>query len=295
MVSKFQILGFPDDLGVQNVGGRTGARLGPESFRKVWAKLNGKIQLTPRCSQDLDVPMGPDIEANHAQASQFTQTAAKNAERLIAIGGGHDYAAPWIHGFSMAYRESRKTIGCLNIDAHFDLRSDQPKLTSGSPFFRAIDRGWIRPEHLVEFGIQDHCNAGPLWDYAKQKKIRTVPMHELRSGVAVKKFKSELAMLRKKVDIVLLSLDLDALAMAFAPGVSSPQTEGLTGSEIIEIAEIAGADTKVASLGIFELAPPIDHGDQTVRLAAQVTWHFLAAGFSGLGNRGLATSRTRKK
>ena len=130
---------------------------------------------------------------------------------------------------------------------------------------------------MVEFGIQDHCNAPELWDYAKKQKVKTIPFSQLRGGKAVSAFKRALADLKKKCDLIAISLDLDALSMAYCPGVSAPQGEGFTAGEIYQMLEIAGNDKKVTSLGVFELSPPLDFQNQSSRVAAQATWHFLNA------------------
>jgi arginase family enzyme len=74
-----------------------------------------------------------------------------------------------------------------------------------------------------------------------------------------------------------VSLDLDSIASAHAPGVSAPQPQGLTASEAIEMMEISGADPKVASLGIFELNPEHDADGATSRLAAECVYYFVEA------------------
>jgi formimidoylglutamase len=192
------------------------------------------------------------------------------------VGGGHDYAYPWIRAIVQALPEGSK-VACLNIDAHFDLRPFEPVMTSGSPFRRLIEEGILDPKLLAEFGIQAHCNSADLFQYAEDKGMSVLPMEALRGGRAVESFRETLALLSSGADLVLLSLDLDALSFAHAPGVSAPQAEGLSASELFQILEIAGGDKKVASLGIFELSPPLDLQDLTSRLAAQAAWHFLNA------------------
>ena len=73
----------------------------------------------------------------------------------------------------------------------------------------------------------------------------------------------------------MLSLDLDAIQAAFAPGVSAPAMEGFTPSEILEMMLIAARDEKVVSLGIFELNPEYDIDERTARLAATCAYHFM--------------------
>ncbi len=273
---SFCVIGFPDELGILNVKGRPGAKAGPASFIELFQKLNGRKPLLNRMKAPEMVNMGSNLEENYRKSREMVQ-AQWNQAFIVAIGGGHDYAYPWISGLVEGSKGNGRTKkwGCINIDAHFDLRNHLPVMTSGSPFRRLIDEKWLDGRNLVEFGIQEHCNSGELWEYAKQQKIKTVSMSELRNGKAVPRFKKALMDLRKTCDQIVISLDLDALSLAYCPGVSAPQAEGFTASELFQMLEIAGTDKKVTSLGVFELSPPLDIHQQTTRVAAQGVWHFL--------------------
>ncbi|MBU6153626.1 MAG: formimidoylglutamase [Bdellovibrionales bacterium] len=276
--AKFTVLGFPDDLAVKNVNGRPGAAEGPGKFLEFLHRLKGRIPVLESIGNQRLVTMGADLEENHRVSAELTEKEYlkldPRTDALIAVGGSHDYAYSWIRGIKKSLAGSTR-IGCINLDAHFDLREYLPVMTSGSPFRRLIEEDLIQPRNLIEFGIQSHCNAKSLWEYAEQQKIETVPMEKLRFGRAVPEFKKALERLRRKCEVVVISLDLDSMSVALAPGVSAPQPEGFTATEIYSILEIAGADPKVTSLGIFELSPPLDLQDQTSRLAAQAAWKFM--------------------
>ncbi len=274
----FNVVGFPDDLGIQNVGGRLGAKEGPREFWAAFQKLKGPACVLDRLRVYSEVKMKGDLELNHlAAASQVRQLCLKHPlDRLLVVGGGHDYAYSWIKGLVESRKKGSK-IACINIDAHLDVREYSQKMTSGSPFRRLIDERWLSPQGLVEFGIQSHCNAPELMDWVHAKKIGVVPFEKLRNQKSVITFKNQLKKLRRIFDEVVISVDLDALSFAFAPGVSAPQAEGFTSSELFEMLEFAGADNKVTSIGFFELSPPLDFQNHTSRLAAQAAWHFLAA------------------
>ena len=275
-LGNFCMIGFPDDMGIGNVGGRLGAEQGPKSFLESFSRLKGRSDVQSRLTLSEWVEMGKDLDANHERSVDTVRKirTERSSEILLVVGGGHDYAYPWIRGV-VESQSRKKKIGCLNIDAHFDLREYLPAMTSGSPFRRVIEENLISGANLVEFGIQRHCNGAPLFEYAKRRKIKVFPFEELRDGKAVSRFKAALKALSKVSDEVLLSVDLDAMAFAYCPGVSAPQGEGFTGSELFQMLEIAGADKKVTSLGIFELSPPLDVQNLTSRLAAQAAWHFL--------------------
>lgn len=275
----FCIIGFPDEIGIQNVQGRLGAKAGPIAFLEVFQKINGKNRLQEKMVRSEMVTMGSNLEENYQKSISAVRSDAISS-MVVGVGGGHDYAYPWIVGLHQAAikrGQKKPKIGCINFDAHFDLRSFEPKMTSGSPFRRLIEEGYLEGKNLVEFGIQEHCNSPDLWEYAKKNKVKTIPFQDLRNGKAVSAFRRSLAALKKNCDFIAVSLDLDALSVAFCPGVSAPQGEGFTAGEIYQMLEIAGSDKKVTSLGVFELSPPLDFQNQTSRVAAQATWHFLNA------------------
>jgi len=277
---KFCIIGIPDHQGVLALGGRLGSAHGPDAFRKAFLRLRGQVPVQDSTEDCGDVPgITANVALNHKRASDYILKKAENKSRSVIIGGSHDHGFSHLNGIFKLLAKHLKggepRIGCINIDAHLDLRKPSPVISSGSPFYLAIESGILHPKRLIEFGIQSHCNAMDLWLYAEAKKIEVVPFNQLRQGTAVKVFGKKLKKLCDQSDAVIVSLDLDALASAYAPGVSAPQAEGFTAMEVIEMMEIAGRQKKVISLGIFELNPEHDQDNKTARLAATAAYHFL--------------------
>lgn len=284
--ARFAWLGVPDDLGIQHVGGRIGAAQGPSAFRAALLKLRTQTPLPHLARDGGDVgELRGDIEARHRAAAKAVQSLQSQYKKTVVVGGGHDHGYSQLLGVRDAL--SRKTgfkLGCINVDAHFDLRrptQEQPLITSGSPFFLALERGILKAQHFVEFGIQTQCNRPELWQEARSRRIRTLPMTKLRWGQGARIFKIELAALARKVDAIVVSMDLDAVCAASAPGVSAPQAEGFDPSTWMALAEEAGRHPKVVSLGIFELSPPLDRDDQTAKLAATTAYRFWEAAYDG--------------
>jgi formimidoylglutamase len=276
--SKWSLIGIPDHQGVMNVGGRLGAASGPLAFRRVFARLKGQGGVQS-CLQDLgDLSgLGSDVAKNHKLASRLVSKGHQGTGLSVVVGGGHDHGYSHLVGIREALqsKKSKVRLGCINIDAHLDVRKAEPIITSGSPFYLAIENKVVDPKLMVEFGIQSHCNGPELWDYIAKKKVPVVPFEKLRHGKAAQIFSQTLKKLRSQCDAIAVSLDLDAAAAADAPGVSAPQAEGFSPSDIIEMMEIAGMDKKVISLGIFELNPIYDLDDRTARLGATAAYHFI--------------------
>ena len=268
------------------LGGRLGSAQGPEAFRRTFLRLKGRVPLHDWIENCGDVPgLTSNVALNHKNASEYIFRKVQRSKKSVIIGGSHDHGYSHLDGiFRFLAKQSKSKhprIGCINIDAHLDVRKPAPVISSGSPFYLALESGILHPKSLIEFGIQSHCNAIELWRYAEAKKVEIVPFNKLRNGSAVKVFEKKLKKLCTQSDSVVISLDLDALASAYAPGVSAPQSEGFTAMEIIEMMEVAGNQKKVISLGIFELNPEHDLDNKTARLAATVAYHFLEASSEG--------------
>lgn len=275
----FSLIGIPDHEAIMNLNGRIGAAKGPEAFRRIFMNLKSQESPLEALRDDVDAsPLGFDIKQNHLVASQFISKRQTKGHFTIVVGGGHDHGFSHLHGVHSSFKAQAKKsfqLGCINIDAHLDVRPSQPKITSGSPFYMALESKVLLPKNLIEFGIQRQCNAKELWDYVKQNKIPVLLFEDMyKKNNAVSAFQQSLKSLSERCDAIVVSLDLDALAQAYAPGVSAPQAEGFTSMEILEMMRIAGNHPKVASLGIFELNPLMDNDEQTARVAAHAAFHF---------------------
>src|SRR5688572_6066098 len=153
MEKHWSLIGLPDDTGVRNVNGRTGAAGGPATFRTYFDKLKGNADLKKYLRDCGDVSPLNSIEETHHKAASFIADARLKSHFTIIVGGGHDLVYPHLQAYKTG-RDSGKKIGCINIDVHLDLRSDKPVVTSGSPFYMALNSGIIEGLDFVEFGIQ---------------------------------------------------------------------------------------------------------------------------------------------
>ena len=275
-LKSWTLLGVADHQGVVNVLGRLGAALGPDAFRRVFARFSGADGVLESMTEAGNIKgLAGDVARNHQLASEGVKRAHLASGLSVVVGGGHDHGYSHLKGLKDVLGPKKK-LGCINIDAHLDVRKPSPLITSGSPFYLAIESGVIESKNLIEFGIQSHCNSPALWDYVAKRKVPVVPFEGMRHGEAVRAFAQALRKLRKSCDAIAISLDLDAASAVFAPGVSAPQAEGFTSSDMIEMMELAGNEKKVISLGIFELNPLHDIDDRTARLAATSAYHFIS-------------------
>lgn len=272
---KWCLIGIPDHEGVINIGGRIGAAGGPLAFSRIFDRMTGREGVQETLLRKITIEgISRNVEENHLKAAETIRSVHQDGLFSVVVGGGHDHGFSHLKGIQLALEG--KKLGCINLDAHLDVRKPDPRILSGSPFYLALETGILDSSRFVEFGIQDHCNHPNLWNYVMEKGIHVVSFSQLRFEKSLKTFQKTLKRMASRCDSIVISFDLDCVAEAYAPGVSAPQSEGFSSSEVIEMMEIAGRERKVVSLGIFELNPEHDQGDRTARLAATCAYHFVA-------------------
>lgn len=282
---SFVICGYPDDEGIRINGGRPGAAQAPKAIRRPLYKMAPALSFGPAEKLDLIdagdlLPSGLDLAARHETAARYSRAALSKGARWIGLGGGHDY------GFSEAdaYCEWMSASGqrplVVNFDAHLDVRPTTKGLSSGTPFFRMLEKHRANGLDFVEIGIQSQCNSRSHVEWLRSQGGRILFLDEwLASGQTL-----DVYMTRHLEDLLLkprpafVSVDIDALSSAVAPGCSQSWATGLMPREFFAGYDLLLARLDVRSLGIYEVSPPLDQDDRTSKLAAQVVHRFLFSG-----------------
>lgn len=262
------LLGCPTDEGVRRNGGRIGAAEAPAAVRRCLYRL-GVAGLEALAVVDLgDTVVGPDLEATHARHRATVRQIMADGKRLITVGGGNDLAYPDVAGLA----DAAAPVFAINVDAHYDVRADTPR-NSGTPYRQLLDEAHVAPDRLCIIGTQPFANSPAYTRYLADLGVRAVSLREARMrGLA--------ATARGLIHDahggpVFWGLDMDVVNAAEAPGVSAPNPLGMSGAELCELAELAGADPRTRLVELSELNPAFDIDQRTCRLAATAIWHVL--------------------
>lgn len=195
--------------------------------------------------------------------------------RYILLGGDHGVSYPSIRAFQERYG----TVGIIQWDAHHDVRNlEDGGRTNGTPFRSLLEGGLIQGEHLVQIGIRDFANAKRYHQYTKEKGISVYTMSDIETEGIVPIVKREIERLSCLVDVIYLSVDMDAVDQAFAPGCPAISPGGLTSRELLASISEASHYEKVIAMDIVEIDPSKDFRDITSRLAANVMLRFMYTG-----------------
>lgn len=269
------LFGIPFDGAVI---GRKGAREGPDAIRaqmarlKPWTLQHGEAR--PRVTDwgNVLVEQAGPVQAAHEATEAAARAALREGAFPVALGGDHSLTYPLV----MAHKGRRAKLGIINLDAHLDVRDvHDGVLNSGQSFGRLLASGFVPGENLVEVGIRDFANAAHYADKARKAGATIIGADEWREqGLSAIDRAIEIA--SRGTDGVYLSVDVDVLDQAHAPGVSAPTPGGVDTAtlfaairRIAERAPLVGAD-------FVEVAPPLDRDAMTSRAAAYGVMHLLA-------------------
>jgi formiminoglutamase len=268
---RVALLGYTCDEGVKRNQGRFGAVKGPDAIRKKLGKLPNHLDDETAL---LDVGnihcLNADLEtAQDKLAHQVQQLLDRNLFPIV-LGGGHDIAFGTYNGIKKHLGNS-KSIGIINFDAHFDLRSNENGNTSGTPFYQIAKdcEASGTAFHYLCLGIREDANDSSLFKTAKELEVKYI----LRDTFRIEFYNEINAWINafiQNVDAVYVTIDLDGFSSAYAPGVSAPSPMGFTPDVVLASLKTIIASGKLTALDIAELNPTYDIDDQTARLAASL-------------------------
>ncbi|KQL32971.1 MULTISPECIES: formimidoylglutamase [Bacillaceae] len=276
--SNFSIIGVP--LSKTSIS-HSGASFAPASIRKMLSSystyhIEDQIDL-----KDFNVTDFGDItmhvtdfeESRNRIRSTISELLGQYKETMpIILGGDHGISFPSISAFA----KERGTVGVIQFDAHHDLRNTEDGgRSNGTPFRSLIDEGILKGEHLVQIGIRNFSNSAPYTEFGVNNGVTIYSMRDVRELGISKIIKESINHLVDKVDAIYISLDMDVLDQAFAPGCPAIGPGGMDSQTLLDGICYLASHPKVTGMDIVELDPTIDFRDMTSRIAAHVILNFL--------------------
>ncbi len=265
------LLGYACDEGVKRNQGRIGAKKGPDAIRQQLGKLPNHLSRdTSLLDQGTIICDDADLEgAQGLLSKKITSILEQNAFPII-LGGGHDIAYGTFNGIKN-YLKSSKTIGIINFDAHFDLRSSENGTNSGTPFYQIAQdcKNTENPFHYLCLGIREDANDRKLFRTAKELDVKYILRDTFRIQFHTE-INAWINAFIQNVDAVYVTIDLDGFSSAYAPGVSAPSPMGFTPDVVLESLKTIISSGKLCALDVAELNPEFDVDNQTAKLAASL-------------------------
>jgi agmatinase len=271
------VVGIPFDAGVSY---RPGARFGPSHVRessRLLRPYNPELNISPFASQQVadagDIATNPfDIEAALESIESSYQKLLQRAKKVIAIGGDHTITL----GILRALKAKHGPISVIHFDAHLDTWDSYfgAEFTHGTTFRRASEEGLLDQQGCIHIGIR-----GPLYAPSNLDDDKALGF-QILSAVAIEELGLSAASERMSKRVgnkpVYLSIDIDVLDPAHAPGTGTPEAGGLTSRELLQLIRVCKTFNVVGG-DVVEVAPAYDHAQVTGIAASHCIYEMLSA------------------
>jgi agmatinase len=275
--AEIAVVGVPFDSGVSY---RPGARFGPSHIREASRLLrpyNPAQDVEPFSSQQ--VADAGDISANPFNILEAVDQIERGATelsagstRLVTLGGDHTIALPLLR----VVAKKHGPVAVLHFDAHLDTWDTYfgAPITHGTPFRRASEEG------LIDLTASTHVGTrGPLYgpeDLRDDARLgfAIISSPEIEAEGLPSAIERMLARLGDRP--VYISVDVDVLDPAHAPGTGTPEAGGMTSRELLAMIRALRAVNLVGA-DIVEVAPAYDHAQLTAIAASHIAYEILSA------------------
>lgn len=256
------LIGFCCDEGVRRNKGRIGAKEAPNALRQALANMAWRLpEGTYLKDMGNVICDGEQMELAQQALGEVIHQELVHKRTPIILGGGHET----FYGHYLGVRSflgEQKKIGIINIDAHFDMRPYDEQTSSGTMFRQILEED-EQVGYLV-LGIQRYGNTESLFQKADELGCRYV----LEDELATANIEEIIGKFAEQYDALIMTLCMDVVEAAAAPGVSAPSAFGVHPKMVRNIVRIAASHPKFVSFDIAEVNPTLDPDGRTVKLGA---------------------------
>ena len=270
------VLGAPFDSAATF---RAGARFGPAAIREASLLLrpyNERLALAPFAAVQIadagDAPASPiGVEEGHAAIEAAARELAGEGACVLGLGGDHSVTLPLLRAAATAHGP----LSLLQLDAHTDTWDSYfgARYTHGTIFRRAVEEGIVDGGASVQIGLRGSLYSASDMEENRELGFTTLLAREFDDvGVAGA---LDLAAERLRSPVY-VTVDIDVLDPAFAPGTGTPEAGGLTSRELLALlAGLGRLNLEVAGADVVEVSPPYDANGITAVAGANAAFELL--------------------
>ena len=278
------IVGAPFDDGASY---RPGTRFGPRAIR-----LADDVG-PPACRPHMELGIDPfaeltvvdygDIEAtpadlatSHARLRTAINEIGAAGAVAITLGGDHSLSTPVMQ--ALADQHGADGYSVIHFDTHADTGADVLGVANshGTPFYRGVTEGFMRGDHLVQVGLRGSWPWPDEFQWMREQGIRWHTMDEIDDRGLATVLDEAIAHAASKAPRVYLTIDVDVMDPAYAPGTGTPEPGGMTTRELLRCARTVASRVDLVAMDVVEVSPPYDHADVTAMAAHRIVLETLS-------------------
>jgi agmatinase len=270
------IVGAPtDDL----VSDRAGTRFGPRAIRAascppgphLEAKIDAFAEL--RIVDYGDAPVLPADPASSHAAIKATVGEVLDAGLIpIVLGGDHSIAEPDV----AACAERHGPVGLVHFDTHTDTGKTVfgVEVSHGTPMYRLVRDGLVDPRRYVQIGLRGYWPGETEFAWQVEQGITSFFMHDIRNRGIDAVVEQTIAIV--SAGPVFLTVDVDVLDPAFAPGTGTPEPGGMTSSDLLKAVRVLAERLDLVGADVVEVIPTaVGSADVTALVAERIVRELL--------------------
>jgi agmatinase len=277
------VLGAPmDDM----VSFRPGTRFGPREIRLGYdgggepEAFNMDVGLDPfeelHVVDHGDAEVAPgDADRSHGAIGEAVARIVRAGAIPVVLGGDHSIAYPDVRAVCEHFESG--SVAVVQFDTHADTATDiwGVKYSHGSPFRHLVDEGVLPGPRLVQVGLRGHWPTRAEFEWARSAGVRWHRMEEIldRGWSAVAE--SVLDEIDGAAHLF-LSVDVDVLDPAHAPGTGTPEPGGMSTRELLRFVRLLASRMPLCGMEVVEVSPPYDHSGITAMAAHRVVLEALS-------------------
>ena len=278
--TPFAVAGVAWDGAVTN---RPGARFGPRAIREASHMLCDAIHphfdVAPdgRLGDAGDLPLPNTSLAGMRAAMQPLVAELIRSHHVAWLGGDHSITLALLRAY---HAWLGRPLAVIHFDAHCDTWTDHFGEPSGHGtwVYEAMQEGLVINECVTQLGIRS-AGARAARNYVRDQGGQIFTARDLRGLESPTQLAEVLAAIRDRLAAhgdppVYLSLDIDCLDPAFAPGTGTPEPGGMTSNQVLSLLEEL-ADLPFVGMDCVEVSPPYDHAELTSQAGAAFVWTYL--------------------
>jgi agmatinase len=262
------VVGAPtDDL----VSDRPGTRYGPRAIRAASFPPGPHLEAGIDAFAALsvvdfgDAPVIPADPVRTHEAIETTVGQALAAGALpIVLGGDHSISEPDIRACAAVHGP----VGVVHFDTHTDTGKEVfgVEVSHGTPFYRLVEQGHVDPRRYVQIGLRGYWPGEAEFAWQAERGVTSFFMHDVRE-LGIK------AVVRRTIEIVgagpvFLTVDVDVLDPAFAPGTGTPEPGGMTTGDLLWAARTVAEGLDLVGADVVEVLPTAVASADITALAA---------------------------
>jgi agmatinase len=262
------VVGAPtDDL----VSDRPGTRFGPRAIRAASCPpgphLEAKLDAfeTLRVVDFGDAPVIPaDPVRTHAAIETLVAQVLAAGVIPLVLGGDHSISEPDIRALASAHGP----VGLVHFDTHTDTGTEVygVEVSHGTPFYRLVEHGHLDPRRYVQIGLRGYWPGEAEFTWQAEHGVTSFFMHDVRElGIE--------EVVGRTVGLVgdgpvFLTIDVDVLDPAFAPGTGTPEPGGITTVDLLWAARTLATELELVGADVVEVIPTAVGSADITALAA---------------------------